>query len=60
LLYELLKVMCMRFIPDFQVSSISKMQILSAKKLCVCRESNPDQLLGRQLCWPLHHKRAQL
>ena len=23
------------------------------KKICVSRESNPDQLLGRQLCWLL-------
>ena len=27
------------------------------KKRCVSRESNPDQLLGRQLCWPLYHWR---
>ena len=26
-------------------------------KNCVGRESNPDQLLGRQLCWPLYHRR---
>ena len=26
-------------------------------KICVSRESNPDQLLGRQLCWPLYHWR---
>ena len=26
-------------------------------KHCVGRESNPDQLLGRQLCWPLYHRR---
>ena len=29
------------------------------KKNCVGRESNPDQLLGRQLCWPLYHRRWQ-
>ena len=28
-----------------------------SKKKCVGRESNPDQLLGRQLCWPLYHRR---
>ena len=27
------------------------------KGICVGRESNPDQLLGRQLCWPLYHRR---
>ena len=27
------------------------------KTNCVSRESNPDQLLGRQLCWPLYHWR---
>ena len=30
---------------------------VSKKKNCVGRESNPDQLLGRQLCWPLYHRR---
>ena len=25
--------------------------------ICVGRESNPDQLLGRQLCSPLYHRR---
>ena len=29
------------------------------KKKCDGRESNPDQLLGRQLCSPLHHHRTQ-
>ena len=28
------------------------------EKYCVGRESNPDQLLGRQLCWPLYHRRC--
>ena len=28
-----------------------------AKRACVGRESNPDQLLGRQLCSPLYHRR---
>ena len=27
-------------------------------KTCVGRESNPDQLLGRQLCSPLYHRRS--
>ena len=27
------------------------------KNFCVGRESNPDQLLGRQLCSPLYHQR---
>ena len=27
------------------------------KDLCVGRESNPGQLLGRQLCLPLYHRR---
>ena len=26
--------------------------------MCVSRESNPDLLLGRQQCWPLHHSRT--
>ena len=26
--------------------------------MCVGRESNPGQLLGRQLCSPLYHQRA--
>ena len=30
------------------------------KNSCVGRESNPDQLLGRQLCSPLHHRRSHL
>ena len=29
------------------------------QKNCVGRESNPDQLLGRQLCWPLYHRRPR-
>ena len=29
------------------------------EKSCVGRESNPDQLLGRQLCWPLYHRRLR-
>ena len=28
------------------------------KKMCIGRESNPDLLLGRQQCWPLHHSRT--
>ena len=27
------------------------------EKKCVGRESNPGQLLGRQLCSPLYHRR---
>lgn len=35
--------------------------IIKIKKImskCDGRESNPDQLLGRQLCLPLHHHRT--
>ena len=30
---------------------------LLEKNICVGRESNPGQLLGRQLCSPLYHRR---
>ena len=26
---------------------------------CIGRESNPGQLLGKQLCYPLYHQRIQ-
>ena len=29
------------------------------KLVCVGRESNPGQLLGRQLCSPLYHQREE-
>ena len=33
-------------------------QKIRQKQNCVGRESNPGQLLGRQLCSPLYHRRA--
>ena len=30
------------------------------EKFCVGRESNPGQLLGRQLCSPLYHRRLNI
>ena len=33
------------------------LRILAENKECVGRESNPGQLLGRQLCSPLYHRR---
>ena len=33
-------------------------EVKRKKIYCVGRESNPDQLLGRQLCWPLYHRRC--
>ena len=38
-----------------KTSSLNKCE--QKKNNCVGRESNPDQLLGRQLCWPLYHRR---
>ena len=34
--------------------------IMQRKKSCVGRESNPGQLLGRQLCSPLYHRRSAI
>ena len=49
---------------EMKISKIKKMKnaqhlrIQSNKKsYCVGRESNPGQLLGRQLCSPLYHRR---
>ena len=41
---------------------IWKKLIFKEKKVCNCdgRESNPGQLLGRQLCSPLYHHRMNL
>ena len=39
-----------------KTSSLNKCE--QKKNNCVGRESNPDQLLGRQLCWPLYHRRC--
>ena len=38
-------------------SALSKFLENEEKKDCVGRESNPGQLLGRQLCSPLYHRR---
>ena len=38
-------------------SALSKFLENEDKKDCVGRESNPGQLLGRQLCSPLYHRR---
>jgi hypothetical protein len=35
----------------------TKITIKEQKYYCVGRESNPGQLLGRQLCSPLYHRR---
>ena len=41
-------------------SSFSTLQNKKSKKVrCVGRESNPGQLLGRQLCSPLYHRRLR-
>ena len=43
---------------DFKKSVFSAFACLKKKKhSCVGRESNPGQLLGRQLCSPLYHRR---
>ena len=42
------------FSQAFSFLSVDKIRV---KKVCDGRESNPDLMLGRHQCWPLHHQR---
>jgi hypothetical protein len=46
--------------PELGVSEVEEFRENSKMKKCVGRESNPGQLLGRQLCSPLYHRRLLL